>query len=84
MENKLSINSCGKIIVPTETYLDKQLDLLAERGIKNGAKVEYLDEKSLHEKLPQANSASGRALWSPNTCVVKPYLVLQRLKNILD
>ena len=53
IENKLSINSCGKIIVPTEIYLDKQLDILAERGTKNGAKVEYLDENP--EKLGQAD-----------------------------
>ena len=72
LENKLSINSCGKIIVPTEIYLDKQLEVLAEEGIKNGAKVEFLDEKSLHEREPQTKSASGRALWSPNTAVVKP------------
>ena len=84
LENKLSINSCGKIIVPTEIYLDKQLEVLAERGIKNGAKVEFLDEKSLHEKEPQAKSASGRALWSPNTAVVKPKEVINHLKKQLE
>ena len=84
IENKLSINSCGKIIVPTETHLDKQLDVLAERGIKNGAKVEYLDEKSLYEILPQAKSASRRALWSPNTAVVNPKQVINHLKKQLE
>lgn len=84
IENKLSINSCGKIIVPTEIYLDKQLDILAERGIKNGAKVEYLDEKSLHQIAPQAKSASGRALWSPNTAVVKAKEVINHLKKQLE
>ena len=84
IENKLSMNSCGKIIIPTETYLDNQLDILAERGIKNGARVEYLDEKSLHEKIPQAKSASGRGLWSPNTAVVNPKEVINHLKKQLE
>ena len=35
-ERNLSINRCGKIILPTKKDLDYQLDILHERGIKNG------------------------------------------------
>ena len=78
-ENGLKILSCGKVIVAQRIELDSQLDLLAERGRKNGAKVEMLDEKQLHDLIPEARSASGRALWSPNTAVVKPLAILNHL-----
>ena len=42
-QNKLAINNCGKVIVPTNKELDSQLDILYERGKKNGADVYFLD-----------------------------------------
>ena len=72
------------MIVPPRSDLDGQLDVLAERGIANGAKVEFWDENQLHELIPEARSASGRALWSPNTAVVKPISVLCRLQEELS
>ena len=83
LENKLSINNCGKVIVPTEAHLDSQIDILAERGLKNGAKVEFLDQVELRKKIPDARSSSGRALWSPNTAVVKPKQVMKSLNDRL-
>ena len=83
-EESLPVLSCGKVISPQLEELDPQLDLLLERGQKNGAKVELIDIKDFHRLVPDGRTSSGRALWSPNTCVVKPYLVLQRLKKILE
>ena len=83
-ERGLPINPCGKVIVPPRPDLDSQLDVLAERGRANGAVVELLDESQLRELIPEARSASGRALWSPNTAVVKPITVVQRLKQELQ
>lgn len=80
---KIKINECGKVIVPQRLELDKQLDLLLERGIKNGAKVEIIDEKQLKELIPCARTSSGRAIWSPNTKVVNPKEVLKSLENEL-
>ena len=77
----LSINPCGKVIVPQKEDLDLQLDLLARRGKANGAEVEFWDAAKLHEVIPEARSASGRALWSPNTAVVKPLQVIQELED---
>ena len=83
-EESLPVLNCGKVISPQLIELDPQLDLLLERGKKNGAEVELIDIKDFHRLVPDGRTSSGRALWSPNTCVVKPYLVLQRLKNILE
>lgn len=82
-ERNLPINECGKVILPQDYYLDKQLDLLYERGKANGATVEMWDEKDLKSNVPLARTSSGRALWSPNTSVVKSKLVLKRLENEL-
>ena len=82
-ERNLPINSCGKIIVPTKQDLDGQLDELLVRGQLNGAHVELLSEGDLLKKAPEVRSASGRALWSPNTAVVKPLSVVQALQKEL-
>ena len=79
IENKLPINCCGKVIVPTEGHQDKQLDELLNRGTANGATVEMWDERQLKALIPEARTASGRAIWSPNTCVVRPLSVLETL-----
>ena len=82
-KRNLPLNPCGKIIVPTRSDLDSQLEVLAERGRDNGAYVEFWDRKRLKDFIPEAHSASGRALWSPNTAVVKPITVIKRLKEEL-
>ena len=82
-ERSLPLNECGKVIVPQNEDLDSQIDLLYERGEANGATVEIWDKTKLKEFLPLCRSASGRALWSPNTAVVKPKIVLERLESEL-
>jgi L-2-hydroxyglutarate oxidase LhgO len=80
----LPLNPCGKVIVPPRADLDPQLDVLAERGRANGATVELWDARQLHELIPEARTASGRALWSPNTAVVKPIKVVNQLQRELQ
>ena len=82
-ERELPINTCGKVIVPQRAELDAQLDVLAQRGVANGAKVEFWNADQLRTKIPEARTSSGRALWSPNTAVVKPRKVVQRLQEDL-
>lgn len=79
----LPVLACGKVIAPQAAELDGQLELLLERGIANGAEVRLIDEEEFRQRVPDGRSATGRALWSPNTCVVKPKLVLQRLEQRL-
>ena len=80
----LPVLACGKVIAPQAAELDDQLDLLLERGRANGAEVRLIDEDEFQKRVPDGRTASGRALWSPNTCVVKPTLVLQRLQQRLS
>ena len=82
-ERGLPLNPCGKVIVPPRAELDAQLDVLAERGRANGAEVELWDANQLREMVPEARTASGRALWSPNTAVVKPISVVGHLRQDL-
>ena len=82
-ERDLPLNPCGKVIVPTRADLDSQLDVLAERGKANGAEVEICNADRLRELAPEARTASGRALWSPNTAVVKPIRVVHQLRQDL-
>ena len=77
---ELPILACGKVITPQKLELDSQLDLLLERGKANGADVEIIDQQQFNELVPDGRTSSGRALWSPSTCVVKPIQVIQRLK----
>ena len=79
-ERGLPLYKCGKVIVPQKEDLDYQLDLLLERGKTNGAEVRLIDEKNLRKLIPEAKSSTGRALWSPNTSVVNPIIILQRLE----
>jgi L-2-hydroxyglutarate oxidase LhgO len=58
--------------------------VLAERGRANGAQVEFWDVDQLRLVIPEARTASGRALWSPNTAVVKPISVVSRLREDLE
>jgi len=79
----LPVLACGKVIAPQAAELDGQLELLLERGRANGAEVKLIDEAEFRQRVPDGRTATGRALWSPNTCVVKPKLVLQRLEERL-
>ena len=79
----LPVLACGKVIAPQAPELDGQLGLLLERGKANGAEVELIDQTEFQRLVPDGRTASGRALWSPGTCVVKPKLVLQRLEQRL-
>ena len=84
IERKLTINFCGKVIVPQKIELDQQLDKLLKRGQSNGADVSIINDRELKEIVPFARSASGRALWSPNTCVVKPLEIVSKLEKELN
>ena len=79
----LPINRCGKVIIPQKSNLDEQVDLLFERGKKNGAVVKIIKEDKLKEIAPFARSTTGRAIWSPNTVVVNALKIVQSLEEEL-
>lgn len=82
-EQRLNVLECGKVIAPQSKDLDHQLDILYERGLKNGAEVSFINQEEFNQKVPYGRTASGRAIWSPNTCVVNPKEILKRLEEVL-
>ena len=81
---KLPVMDCGKIITPQRVELDQQLEVLLKRGKENGATVELIDQQQFYELAPDCKTSSGRALWSPDTSVVKPILIIHKLKQQLQ
>jgi L-2-hydroxyglutarate oxidase LhgO len=82
-EHNLPILRCGKVIIPTKIEDDSQIDLLYDRGVLNGASVEIISQKELKEIEPEANLTVNRALHSPNTAVVDPHLILEKIYSEL-
>jgi len=83
-ERKLPVNPMGKVVVPTKQDDDQQVDVLYQRAIANGANARIIDEAELKELEPFARTASGRALFSPDTSVIDPMAVLQSLAGELE
>ena len=82
-EHHLPWNKLGKVIVPTRTEDEDTLRMLYERGLVNGVHVEWLDEAQLAELEPLARTATGRALFVPETTVVDPKAIMQHLHQTL-
>lgn len=80
-EQELPILECGKVITPQKEELDNQIDILYERGKANGADVKIINNEEFNRIVPDGYSSTGRALWTPNTCVVNPLQVITKLKN---
>lgn len=75
----LPINKMGKVIVPLKAEDDPQIEILHNRARANGARVEIISRAELEQVEPEARSASGRALYSPDTAVVDPGAILKQL-----
>jgi L-2-hydroxyglutarate oxidase len=83
-EHNLPLSRMGKVVVPTRPEQEPQIDLLYSRGLKNGATVSIIDRQQLKQIEPEAASASDRALYSPQTAVVDPILILRKLNQLLE
>lgn len=79
LQNGLPVHKIGKVIVPIKPEHDAQVDLLLTRAKTNLAKASIIDSKQLNDIEPEAYTASGRALYSPETAVVDPKAVLECL-----
>ena len=79
IKENLPILKCGKVVSPQDNVLDSQLDILLKRGVENGADVKMIDKKEFLKLVPNGRTASGRAIWSPNTNVVDPKAIIERL-----
>lgn len=83
IENQLPANRLGKIVVPTDENSDKSLEVLLARGKANKTNVELIDRTQLKYIEPLAKSVSGRALYCPDTAVVSPKSILQKMSSDL-
>lgn len=83
-ERGLPIHRLGKVIIPTKEQDDQSLDLLNKRAEINGAKVSIINESELKKIEPEARTASGRAIYSPNTSVIEPQAILDSLIDELQ
>lgn len=77
---KIPINKCGKLVVALNEKEDKLLDLLMERGKKNGVDLKEVSLEEMHEIEPRAYSW-GRALFSPTTSSADPVAVIQSMEQ---
>ena len=77
-ENGLRIRRCGKLVVARDEQEQQGLDVLLERGARNGVEVQGITAEEAREIEPRVKTL-GRALWSPTTSTVDPAAVLSTL-----
>jgi len=77
-EKKLPHHRIGKAIVTTREDQIPVLEDLERRAKDNGVRIEMVDEKALAEIEPHARTVK-KALYSPDTAVMDPKLMLQAI-----
>lgn len=81
-ERSLPLANNRKVVVAKNEKELETLKELYDRGIKNGAQVELIDEKQLEEIEPNAKTFK-MALYSYHTAVIDPKAVLNSLHDDL-
>lgn len=79
-KHNIPLREVGKVVVARDHEENLRLDKLFERGIQNGVELELLEEQALKQYEPLAKTIS-RFLWSPNTAVSDPGLIINALKT---
>ncbi len=78
VENNITINKCGKVVVTKNEKEEETLELLYKRGVNNGVKLEIIDKKFIFDYDEYAKSYRN-FLWSPNTWSASPKELLNKL-----
>lgn len=81
LDNELTLNQSGKVIVTDNSRLDALYELKS-RADQCGAQSEIIDTQGLLELEPYA-VRSEKALYSPNTAVFNPNQILLSIKKDL-
>jgi L-2-hydroxyglutarate oxidase LhgO len=76
----IPVNACGKLVVARNDGEHAGLDILLERGQRNGIEIEAITEREAREIEPRVRTA-GRALWSPTTASVDPKQVVGAMRD---
>lgn len=83
LQRNLPINQCGKIVVARNKDDLEGLNILLERGRKNGVELIEIDQKETKEIDPNV-STFKKAIFSPNTSTIDPLLVIKCLIDELQ
>jgi len=78
--HKIPILKCGKVVVTRNAFEESQMENLYERGIANGVEIEVLPKQVLGKIEPFAATFEN-FLWSPNTSVSDPSLVIKAMQK---
>ena len=76
----IPIRDVGKVVVARNEEENLRLDKLFERGLQNGVDLELLNEQSLKQFEPLAQTTS-RFLWSPTTAVSDSGMMINALRK---
>ncbi len=82
-QHNLPFKKIGKILIPVNEGDGPLLDVLYERGLKNGVQVEHIDGATLRRLEPEAHSLLDRALFIPTTSIANPRDVIKKKAEIL-
>ena len=78
--HNIPVRDVGKVVVARNGEENNRLDLLFERGVKNGVDIEIKNSEELSEFEPLAVTHE-RFLWSPSTGVSDPIALTNALKE---
>ena len=78
LDNSLSFNSCGKVVVSKNESEDQTIKILENRGQINNCKVKLFNASDLKKYEPAAKT-NNFFLWSPNTWSASPKEILNCL-----
>lgn len=81
-ENDIPVETCGKLIVATNSVEIERISALWERAKANAVNVNYLNEDELREMEPAI--AGVAALLSPDTAIVDYGLVARKLAALIQ
>ena len=77
---QIPVREVGKVVVVRNYEENSRLQLLFERGIKNGVDLEILDASELNKYEPLAIT-HGRFLWSPTTAISDPSAIIKAMRH---
>ena len=79
----IPVKEVGKVVVTRNAHEVRQLQILFERGLKNGVELSLLPDSELTRYEPLAKTISC-FVWSPTTAVSDPKLVLAALLHLVE
>ena len=74
------VRNVGKVVIARNENENDRLDVLLDRGIKNGVDIEMRSASEIQDFEPLAVTHE-RFIWSPTTAVSDPYAISEALKT---